>query len=490
MATLSSALNYALSGLSVSSAQSALLSRNVSFAGEENYSRRTAEVITLPGGAAAIGTYGRSMDKRLLDKLLEAAGGAAGRQVAFDAFSRFGAMIGDPENDSSLSAMIGGMQQSLQLFEADPANNALGASAIEAARALASKLNSISAEIIAVREEADRAMSGSVDHINTLLAQFKIVNDAVVRGSGTATDLSDSLDQRDSILKLLSDEIGIRVVTRSNNDMSIYAEGGAVLFEGSPRSVTFAPTVNLQNGAPGNAVFVDGVAVTGSAATMPVNSGRVAALANVRDTASLVVQRQADEAAAVLLRNFAESDQGDPPVGPDVAGLFIDSGGSTLPAPGLTPPGLASRITVNPLADPTKGGNPMLLRDGGFGGGSYVYNTSGASAFQLRITELAQSFDEITDFDPAAGLGNTASLKAFSIQSASWVEARRQTAQLEAGAAGALKARASESLLRVTGVNIDQEMAALLDLEKTYQASSKIISVVDSMLASLMEAVR
>jgi flagellar hook-associated protein 1 FlgK len=42
----------------------------------------------------------------------------------------------------------------------------------------------------------------------------------------------------------------------------------------------------------------------------------------------------------------------------------------------------------------------------------------------------------------------------------------------------------------VTGVSVDEEMAALLDLEKSYQASSKIISVVDGMLASLLEAVR
>ncbi len=490
MATLSSALNYALSGLSVSGAQSALLSRNVSFAGEENYSRRTAEIITLPGGSASIGGYGRSMDKLLLDKLLEAAGSAAGRQVVFDALSRLGATVGDPQDDGSLAAMIGNLQQGLRTFEADPANNALGASAIEAARALADKLNQMSGEIVAVREEADKAMAASVERINTLLGQFKVVNDAVVRGSGTAADLGDSLDQRDSILKMLSEEVGIRVVTRPNNDISIYAEGGAVLFEGSPRSVTFATTANLLNGGAGNAVFVDGVPVTGPAAAMPVTSGKLAALATVRDETAVLLQRQADEAAAVLIRNFSESDQGGPPAGPDVAGLFIDSSGGPLPLPGQTPPGLASRLAINPLGDPAAGGNPMLLRDGGFGGSSYVYNSTGASSFQERITGLAQSFDVTVSFDPAAGLGSTASLKSFSIQSASWVEAQRQGAQQAAESAGAMKARAGESLLRVTGVNIDQEMAALLDLEKTYQASSKIISVIDAMLASLLDAVR
>jgi flagellar hook-associated protein FlgK len=32
-------------------------------------------------------------------------------------------------------------------------------------------------------------------------------------------------------------------------------------------------------------------------------------------------------------------------------------------------------------------------------------------------------------------------------------------------------------------------MAALLDLEKSYQASSKVLSIVDSMLATLLQAV-
>ena len=74
-------------------------------------------------------------------------------------------------------------------------------------------------------------------------------------------------------------------------------------------------------------------------------------------------------------------------------------------------------------------------------------------------------------------------------QSSAWIEARRQGAQTDADAAAASRSRASDALLRVTGVNIDDEMASLLDLEKTYQASSKIISIVDAMLSRLLEAV-
>lgn len=489
MATLSSALNFALAGLSVSASQSALVSRNVSYAGDENYTRKSAEIYTLPGGAPVISATMRSTDKQLLDKLLGATSSATGQQALLDAMSRLSQAVGDPQDDGSLAALLGGLQASLKTYEANPSNITLANAALEQARTVVAKLNASSQDLADLRSEADTAMSESVARVNALLAKFKSVNDSIVRGSGTARDLSEYYDQRDTILKQLSDEIGIRTVTRPNDDVLIYAEGGAVLFEGSPRSVTMQSTAPLAAGASGQAVFIDGVPVTGPSTPMPATGGRLPALAQVRDELTVFFQRQLDEIASGLIRNFAESDQSTIPTLPDVAGLFVDSAGG-LPVAGTQSIGLASRISLNSLADPRQGGNPLLIRDGGFGGAAYVYNQQSNAAYQDRIGQLIESFDSATAFDSAAGLGDSASLKTFSVSSAAWVESQRQTSQASADAASAGKVRASEALLRITGVNIDQEMAALLDLEKSYQASSKVISVVDSMLASLLEAVR
>ena len=489
MATLSSALNYALSGLSVTAAQSALVSRNVSSAGDENYTRKSAEVHTLPGGALAIANINRSMDKQLLDKLLSSTSDSAGRQTIIDALNRISATVGDPEADGSLAALLGKLEDSLKTYEANPSNSALAATALESARDLVSKLNTTSAEVVSIRSEADKAMSNSVDHINTLLAQFKVVNDSIVRGSGTANDLAESLDQRDSILRLLSEEIGISTVSRSNNDVLIYAEGGSVLFEGSPRNVSMTPTSVFDAHSVGEGVYIDGVMVTGNAAPMRISAGRLAALSKVRDDISVTMQQQVDEIASGLVRNFAESDQSALPSLPDVAGLFLDSAGG-VPLAGAAPVGLASRIKLNPLADSQAGGSPQMIRDGGFGGSSYVYNQQGNASYQNRIDQLISSFDAVISFGSSSGLDASASLKEFGTNSAAWVEFQRQTAHAASDGASATRTRASESLLRVTGVNIDQEMAALLDLEKSYQASSKVISVIDSMLTSLLEAVR
>ena len=489
MASLSTALNYAVAGLRVNSAQTAVISRNISSASDPDYVRKIADLTRLPGGAISVSSYSRSADLRLLDKLLQTTSGAAGKQVSLDALAKLSATIGDPESDGSLTALVAKLQQGLQGYEADPASITLGSEAYRRAADLAAGLNSASAAVQETRAQADQDMAASVTRINSLLAQFKVANDAVVRGSGTASDLTDSLDQRDRILKALAEETGVRTVTRANNDVAIYTDSGVTLFETNAREVSFVPSAHLDATTAGNAVYVDGVKITGIPSLMPSRSGKLQALADIRDKTAVTYQTQLDEVARGLIESFAEHDvtgSGQP----DRAGLFTSASGSAVPASGTVVAGLAARLSTNALADPARGGNVALIRDGGFNGAAYVSNASGAAGYQDRIAALISGLDTPRAFDPAAQLGATASLKAFSAAASGWVEDKRQAADAALDFDSALKSRANDALLRRTGVNIDDEMTAMLDLEKAYQASSKVIAAIDGMLNALLEAVR
>lgn len=487
MAALSTALNYAVAGLRVTSAQTALVSRNISFANDPDYVRKQALLTTLPGGAISVASYNRSADQRLLDKLLATTSAAAGKQVGLDALARLSATIGDPESDGAITALVAKLQSSLQSYEADPSNISLGANAFSRASLLARGLNEASVAVQQVRAQADEDMAASVARINSLLEQFKVVNDAVVRGAGTAADLTDSLDQRDRILKQLSEEIGIRTITRANNDVAIYTDSGVTLFETSARSVTMARTGVFDAATTGNAVFVDGVKITGQPSTMPARAGKLHALADIRDRIAVTYQTQLDEVARGLVEAFAESDPSS--ANPDATGLFTWSGGPGIPPSGIAVTGLANLIRVNVLADPAQGGNPALIRDGGFNGAAYVVNSTGVSGFQDRIAALVAGFDADRAFDSSAQIGTLASLKVFSATASGWVEAKRQAGDQSLAFDVALKVRASEALLRKAGVNIDEEMTAMLDLEKSYQASSKVIAAVDQMIRTLLDVV-
>ncbi len=50
--------------------------------------------------------------------------------------------------------------------------------------------------------------------------------------------------------------------------------------------------------------------------------------------------------------------------------------------------------------------------------------------------------------------------------------------------------RTSEALSNATGVNLDHEMTLLLDLERSYMATSRLISVIDEMFRALLAATR
>jgi flagellar hook-associated protein 1 FlgK len=92
-------------------------------------------------------------------------------------------------------------------------------------------------------------------------------------------------------------------------------------------------------------------------------------------------------------------------------------------------------------------------------------------------------------FDPALGLGAKVSLQEFAQGSASWVESSRQSADQSLDYRNTLLGHASEALSNATDVNEDDETALMLQLEKSYSASAKLISVIDQMIKTLLNAV-
>jgi flagellar hook-associated protein 1 FlgK len=70
-----------------------------------------------------------------------------------------------------------------------------------------------------------------------------------------------------------------------------------------------------------------------------------------------------------------------------------------------------------------------------------------------------------------------------------WLQEARNSADADAEYRTALLERSTEALSKVNGVNLDEEMTALLELERSYQASSKLITMIDSMFEALLTAV-
>lgn len=490
---LSVGLDAARSSLAATAEQISIVSRNVSRVGLPDAVRKNAAVITTGGGQVVVSRIGRDSNALLLDKFLVSNSSAQTGNALTAALGRLQATVDDVDQERSPAALISKLSSALQRYTASPQDVSSASSVVSAAKDLAYSLNSASATVADVRRQADADIAGAVGKINELLSSFGDLNKEIVAGTRAGRDISDALDARDRILKDLSNEIGIRTITRDDGDVAIFTESGVTMYDKVARPVTFTATPLLGPGQTGSPVYVDGVPVSGTPQVMAVRSGRIAGLVSVRDDVAPAYEAKLDEIARGLIEAFAERDQSTVPTLPAAAGLFTYPGAPAIPTSGTIINGLSGTITVNANVDPSAGGQPLRLRDGAIsspGNPAYTYNTAGGSSFVDRIQQLITELGTARSFDPAAGLGASATLGNFAASTASTLEAQRQSADANSTYLQVVSDRASAVLAKETGVNLDEEMAHMLDLERTYQASARLLSSIDALLGTLLDAVR
>ncbi len=491
--SLSSALDGSIAGLSVASAQISVVSQNIANQSNPNASRKIAEIVTI-NGLPTVASITRASNSALSASLLSA-NGAQGQQSAIsNALTQLQNTLGTGSSDSnSPVALIGALKDALQNYADAPQDTASAAAAVTAASNLAAGLNSASTTVQNVREQADAGIASSVSSINSLLNRFGQVNQTVVNGTQSGADITAALDQRDSILQQLSSQLGITTVTRANNDVALFTDSGVTLFDKTARTVTFTATPAFTASTQGQAVYADGVPITVPGSSLSIHSGALAGLVNVRDNLAPTYQSQLDGIASGLITNFQETDQSASPTQPAQAGLFTNGGSLTVPASGVTSPGLAANISVASSVNPSTG-NPSLLRDGGIssnGAAPYVYNPSpGQTGYSDRLNQLIANLSQPIAFDPSAGAGSEASVTGYASASASWLGAQVSQASTAASYSAALQSTAATALSNATGVNLDSELSNMLALEQSYQASAKLLNTVNSLYTSLFAAIQ
>jgi flagellar hook-associated protein 1 FlgK len=105
------------------------------------------------------------------------------------------------------------------------------------------------------------------------------------------------------------------------------------------------------------------------------------------------------------------------------------------------------------------------------------------------LQDYLDQLDAQRPFDASAGLGTSGSLTGFATSSVSWLEGARSDAHSSSDYQNTLLQRTSDALSNATGVNLDDEMSLMLDIERSYQSSSKLIGTIDSMFGSLLAAI-
>jgi flagellar hook-associated protein 1 FlgK len=484
--SLSSALSTAQSIFNNTGIQSGVTSKNISNAQNANYVRRSA-ALTTGGNGALVVAIERSQNLALYRQTIESSSHFSGQQVLLAGLEEIKSLMGGNDYELSPSRLIGNLRDTLQTWAAKPSESTLGATAVATAGDLANALNNASGQLQQIRQRADGDIKQSVDTLNGLLAKFEAANNKVKQEIATGGDPNDALDERETLLKQISEVVGVTAVRRENDDVALYTSDGTVLFETVARNVTFVPTNVYGAATTGNGIYIDGVALKAGQGADTSAKGSLQALLQLRDEIAPVFQSQLDEVARGLIVAFAEeTDPADPAT--TLPGLFTwDATPLAMPADGVVEPGLAGRIRVNAAVIPPAG-DPTLIRDGGINGPGYVVNVDGSVGFSDLLNKYDGAFEAKLDFDAGTEIGGSLTLQAFAADSMGWLEMLRSTATSATENKLAMWSRATDAYSSETGVSLDEELSLLLEIEQSYKAAAKLMSTVDEMMQALMEA--
>ncbi|QWW68398.1 flagellar hook-associated protein FlgK [Rhizobium sp. WYJ-E13] len=479
--SLTSALNTAQSIFNNTGAQSSIVSNNISNAGNKDYVRRQAMLSTSLGGAQVV-KISRAQEDALLKQYLKAASQDSAQQTLLGGLEDLKSIMGGNDNETSPETALRTFRDKLGTFRATPGDLIAAQGAITAAQDVVTSLNNASKAVQQQRADADKQIKNQVDSLNSLLKQFETANNAVKKATAGNEDPSSALDEREKVLKQISQIVGVSTVQRPNNDMALYTADGTTLFETIPRAVSFEPTQSYAASTVGNKVYIDGVAVNMGSGSTTNAQGSMASLLQIRDDIAPTFQSQLDEVARGLVNLYQED--GNP-------GLFVwtqangTAGG--VPPAGTVIDGIAGTIAINDRVVTSKGGDPMRLRDGSINAASTPANPTGSSGYTAELDRLYTAMDSGIAFDPTTGLDSNVSILTYATNSLGWLEQNRSNATTAAENTSAAAARTDEAYSNETGVNLDEELTLLLDIEQSYKAATKILNAVDEMLKALLD---
>lgn len=145
------------------------------------------------------------------------------------------------------------------------------------------------------------------------------------------------------------------------------------------------------------------------------------------------------------------------------------------PAPTIT--GLAGRIKVNS----TVVNNPWRVRDG-----TRLDTPSTLTGSNTLPLDIVSMFEDLRSFTKNTGLSTSATLEAFAAGALSFQAVRRQAARSELASQTLIRDTFDQRIKNDSGVNVDQELAFMLQVQNSYAANARVITAIKEMLDELL----
>lgn len=507
--SLDLALLNATTGLRLLDRQMARTADDIANADTEGHTRKILRASAFAPAGTGMGV--RAMvATRDIDPALQAAEARARAQVAaatlrVELLTGIEMAHGTLENGDSLGGLVAELRTSLVALRNAPADAARQSDVVRVAEDVATRLNSLSSAISSARQTAQDTLRTEVEVVNATLAEIADLTKTIQRELAAGRSIASLEDKRDAAIVRLSESLDVQTIRRGDGSITLIAGGGLVLpLDGTP-AFSIADATVAPGSWYGSGGTLPGIMLGGIDVTRQLSGGRLAAAVELRDSTLPLMQAEIDLAAAQLASRFEA--QG--------LRLFTDGAGTvpdpTLPYAGSTMVGFASAIRVNPGVV----ANVTLVRDGTHavvgsptGPSDFTPNPSGGPAgFTTLLDRLIdwtfgaeqqlgvpQPGFASTGLGPDGSLVSTlsglATLESYASALVTAQTGEHATAEANLARAESLRQVLADRVAERSGVDVDKEVASMVQLQTAYGVNAQVIATVQAMWDALFGAVR
>ena len=454
MGGLMDALTASANGLQTQQFGAVITGNNINNVGMPGY--HSENVIFASGG------YGNSAPqtataKRAIDQNLETQLNAQFASSSF-ADTRAGTLaalqnVATDMTPTGLGAALGNFFAGWRNISANPNDLPTRSDMLARMGNLANRFNTMAHGLGQQQQQVDGQIVAQVNHANTNITAVAALNAQILTAEASGQEASSLRDQRDYAVNQLAQQLGASATFDSVGNINVQLGNGI--------SVVSGVTAHLLGVSPNAATGLHDVQVVGTTEGAINNrlSGSIGALLTVRDQDIVATQNNLDQLAADFstAANSAHA---------ALFGLDGVSGRNLFTPHALA--GAAGAIAV----DASVAGKPSALGAASTAAGVPGDNAGAQSMIALESQNVALSNTQT--------LGQSLSLFVATVgQTVATANSQQMQQDAQLLASQALHESA-------TGVSIEQQMLQLSKFQQSYQAATRLVSVIDTMMQSLL----
>jgi flagellar hook-associated protein 1 FlgK len=374
----------------------------------------------------------------------------------------------DVSSSSPIPSALNQLFQSFSAWSTQPTNTNYQSAVIDAAQQVGSAFQQAAVQLGQIQTSSTDDIQTTVAQINQDATAIQSYNQAMGQNSQPNAGLSAQLE---STLENLSGLANIQVLQGSGGTVTVLLGGQTALVEGTQvNAIQAVNNIASNSGNPDAAPNISIEDSSGNDITSQITEGGLAGLLSVRNNLlpSLIGGGQQVGGLNTLAQSLADSVNNVLEQGSTASTPPYQAGSALFTYNDASPSGIAGSLAVSS----TITGSQLAAADTG---PPFVAN--GAA---LTLAGLDSSSP-----GPVDGQGFTQYFASLT----STVGNAVNDANTNATAQSQLVAQAQSLQQQVSGVSLDEEAVRLVQLQSSYDAASKVVTVVDDTLQSLLEMI-